>query len=163
MELAPTIRDQIGTESTPTPPPGLKGRTFGAVFRGDRNPERVSFVIAGNEAWVDLLPMDKNRRDELGDRFTQGATADRIAGFNAFLATHTVTDFLLWTQATDKESGEKHWQQVRPPQGNQQREDFWRKGATLFPDFWDALLADCLRVNGLGQSAEGNSETPSEP
>lgn len=156
MSISDAIKEQIEKAE----PAGLKGRSFGAVFRGDRTPERIEFEVGGNEAWVDLLAMNKNKRDELGDRFGSGPVADRIAGFNTFLVTNTCTDFLLWTKATDPETGTQEWIRVSPPpeKGRPKHwlDDFWKTGADLFPDFWDALLAECLRVNGIGEQAEGN-------
>jgi hypothetical protein len=149
MELASSIMDQI--DKPASPPRGLKGRNFGAIFRGDRTPERVEFTIEGNPAWVALLQIDQTRLPKLQ---AKGESAEGIP----LMVALTVVDFCLWTQATDKATRERHWQEVRPPENSDDawRERFFSRGAELFPDFWLSLVEECARVNGVDPESQGN-------
>ena len=149
MELSSTLIDQI--DQPKAAPKGLKGRNFAAIFRGDRTPERVEFTIEGNPAWVDLLQIDQTRLPRLQ------AKGDSPEGIPLLVAL-TVVDFCLWTQATDKATREKHWQEVRPPANSDDawRIQFFSKGAELFPDFWLSLVEECARVNGVDPDSQGN-------
>lgn len=172
MSVSETIKDQIGTD-TPPAPRGLAGKSYTAVFRGDRKPTQIDFEIAGHPAWVKVLRMGKDDRNQFVKRFgnvnLDGGNVP-VDEMTTYLVGHTVTDFLLRTRSVDKETGEEEWIEVRPPERTPKDPNpilkFFRDRGDQFPDFWDDLVLTCSAENGFTDAAEpdqGNSPPPSVP
>lgn len=159
------------TEAPPAPQ-GLKGRRFRGLIRTDRTPERVPFVVETDdgrelECWVDLVPMDKDDRNQFvaegGDDIAAGVVSANTLKAFTFLVGRTVVDFQFWMRPMLRGGGHGEWQQVRPPDNANRRWflEWFRDHCEALPEFWDALCVECARVSGLSEDASGNLPTPS--
>lgn len=167
-----TVVETSGDDMVPQPGPkrklpGLAGRDFSALFRGDREPRAIEFTVGGGEkeCFVKLLPLDKDQLSEVarmasrssGAITTDPAILDYVIGC-------TLMDFSLWHRPQLAKGGRGAWQMIRPAQGKgailqQVKSDF-----KALPEFWEGLVIECLRENNLmgEETEEGNSPLPSE-
>lgn len=146
---------------------------FDALFASEREPERVAFLVGGEkEAWVELTPMDSTASDRfatLGMKISHGAGGVTLVEGeialdvrNAFIVSHTVTDFLLWRKERVKgRPDEKVWVQFGPPDSRRALPHFIEQQFKCQPKFWAWLVEQCQRVNAMDETTSGNSEEPS--
>lgn len=135
----------------------LDGMELEAFFAADVRPTAVRFKIAGNDAVIWLTPMGSDARDAYAAKIAsltrdgklsqEPSVYRELSEASAQLVQHTVSDFTLWTRAPDTED---EWQQVRPPEDPKQVGAFIRNAFKAVPKAWDALVQECLSVNGFG-------------
>jgi hypothetical protein len=160
---------------------GLAGRDFSYLFRADRDPRRVPFLVGGEkECYVALLPLDKDHRNMLMRMSGGVIAADGAPDVLDYIVGNTVVDFGLWHRPETKAAnGERRmangkgqgpaaarapWQQIRPAVGNWSGQAILNQIKTDFhalPEFWDALVFECLAENGFNtpDSDEANGST----
>lgn len=163
-------------EHTPeTPAAEVEVAAFESLFAADQEPVRVPFTVAGRGAWVELTPMDAadhsrfstiGLKYKLGDGGLQNVDITEVdqAAREQFLVQHTVTDWLLWQRqgrALNDPTAERGWQQVGAPEHSdpkkqhRMRQEFLA-GLKCQRAFWEWLVRQCVRVNGLDGETVGN-------
>jgi hypothetical protein len=137
--------------------PGLKGKSYSALFRSDTKPERVSFEVAGKPCWVDLQRLSATDRDEFARCSGQleGGTPDVLKA-KEYLVARTVVGYCLWARPTLADGTLGDWQQVVPPEGTDDILEPFRSRLQSLPEWWDDLAVECSRVNGFMEEDQGN-------
>lgn len=144
----------------------LKGLDLDSLFAADLESERLEFRVGGQPAFLDLLPMDAaaNTRFQalvakVCDPVTGQMRADMDAGamreYQLHLVAHTVIGGTLWRRTRTKEGEAVGWQQDVIPADARSRRTYFENCQSQ-PAFWEGLLEECLRVNGLGAADQGN-------
>jgi len=144
-------------------PVRLAGRNFGALFRTDRDARRIEFTVTlegkERECWVEVLPLDKDQLNAL-QRLSDGRIGrDSASDVLDFVVGHTVVDFLLWERPVGARGERGSARQVRPADGTGRGAGIPEQIRTSFralPEFWEALVEECLDENGWSAEAQGN-------
>lgn len=138
-----------------TPPAGLRGKKYAHLFRSDCRAERIPFSVESHPCWVDLRPMGKDSRDFYVRMAQRGSGQIDFAAALDHLVDSTVVDFQLARRVVLVGGQHGDWEECGLPAGS--KPSALLKGELEpLPGFWDDLLVECQRVNGMLEPDPGN-------
>lgn len=148
-------------------------KSFGVLFASDLQTERVPFTVTDDtgkelECWVDLRPMDSGHLDDFnvagcevrmvndGAGMRQEIGKIDIGARNRFLVSRTLVGWQMWRRQYNA-GVPIGWMQDVPSEVTRQREGAIESGEWRTERaFWEWLVGECLRVNGMTEQDAGN-------